>query len=64
MIARANGLLTVMAKKNIANLAARAGEEQRFEEIREKNIVISLHEHPVLYLEDISQTDELDRSTN
>jgi membrane dipeptidase len=36
-------------------------EEQRFEEVMEKNIVISLHEHPVLYPEDISQTDELTR---
>lgn len=30
-------------------------EEERFEEILEKNLVISLHEHPCLYPEDINQ---------
>ena len=36
-------------------------EEERVEEIIEKNIVIDLHEHPCLYPEDVSQTHELSR---
>lgn len=34
-------------------------EEERFEEIVEKNILIDLHEHPVLFPEDMSQAMEL-----
>jgi len=34
-------------------------EEERFEEIIEKNIVIDLHEHPVLWPEDMSEAMEL-----
>jgi len=36
-------------------------EEERVEEIFEKNIVIDLHEHPVLYTEDPSQTLEINK---
>ena len=36
-------------------------EEERVEEIFEKNIVIDLHEHPVLYPDDPRQTPELNR---
>jgi membrane dipeptidase len=35
-------------------------EEERFEDIVRKNVLISLHDHPVLFPEDISQTIELD----
>jgi len=34
-------------------------EEERFEEFMEKNVVVDLHEHPVLFTEDISQGAEL-----
>ncbi len=36
-------------------------EEERVEEIIEKNIIIDLHEHPVLYTETPSQSLELNR---
>jgi membrane dipeptidase len=36
-------------------------EEERVEEIFEKNIVIDLHEHPVLYTEDPSQTLDINK---
>lgn len=36
-------------------------EEERVEEIFEKNIVIDLHEHPVLYTEDPGQTLEINK---
>ena len=35
-------------------------EEDRFEEIVRKNILISVHEHPVLFPEDMSQAMEMD----
>ena len=35
------------------------GEEERFEDFIEKNIIIDLHEHPVLWPEDMSQAMEL-----
>jgi membrane dipeptidase len=35
------------------------GEEERFEEFIEKNVIVDLHEHPVLWPEDMSQAMEL-----
>ena len=35
------------------------GEEERFEDFIEKNIILDLHEHPVLWPEDMSQAMEL-----
>jgi membrane dipeptidase len=35
------------------------GEEERFEEFIERNVIIDLHEHPVLWPEDMSQAMEL-----
>ena len=36
-------------------------EEERAEEIMEKNILIDLHEHPVLFPEDMAETYALSR---